>query len=145
MGDLEENVFWREARRRKLEEEKFNLEMCLKHFGRDPRNVCGPWAMKVCAREGFMLEGPFKSCYRASCRCQSCRALSGHSETQSVQSLAKMQNFVKIMIPRIKMLCCKMGKLFMLQVALASLVMHQVAMLKCCMLHLSMLSQKNKK
>ena len=76
---------------RELEEE--NLRLCVKYLGKDHTNVCGPWAMKVCAREGFMLAGPYRSCYRATCGCLACKAQrdgpDGHSETETVQESCK--------------------------------------------------------
>ena len=90
MEGIKENWFQKECKRRQQEEEEENLKKCEKYLGKDYTNVCGPWAMKVCAREGFMLAGPYRNCYRRSCRCQACRVLSErprHSETVCVHQL----------------------------------------------------------
>lgn len=87
MGERKGNWFEEECKRRQLETEQENLKKCEKYLGKDYTNVCGVWAMKVCAREDFLLAGPYRYCFRRSCRCQFCRHLAaehGHSGTQTV-------------------------------------------------------------
>jgi len=48
---------WEESFHRDKELEAEGVKMCIRYLGPDPSNVCGAWAMKVCAREGFSAGG----------------------------------------------------------------------------------------